>query len=74
MMFNKFGRDIRTTNNNTNHSVIANKELGLEINAEKTKYMIMSLDQNAGQSSDIKGNKPFGTMEEFKYFGTTLTH
>jgi len=26
----------------------ANKETGLEVNAEKIKYMVMSLHQNAG--------------------------
>jgi hypothetical protein len=28
-------------------------EIGLEVNAEKTKYMIMFRDQNAGQNSNI---------------------
>ena len=27
--------------------VVATKEFGLEVNADKTKYMIMSRDQNA---------------------------
>jgi hypothetical protein len=33
---------------NTEVSVVANKEIGLEVNAEKTKYMVMSNDQNSG--------------------------
>jgi hypothetical protein len=27
---------------------ISSNEIGLEVNAEKTKYMVMSRDQNAG--------------------------
>jgi hypothetical protein len=29
--------------------VAASKEIDLEVNAEKTKYMVMSRDQNAGK-------------------------
>jgi hypothetical protein len=28
--------------------IVASKESGLEVNADKTKYMVMSRDQNAG--------------------------
>jgi len=28
--------------------MVASKETGLELNADKTKYMIMSRDRNAG--------------------------
>jgi hypothetical protein len=53
--------------------LIASKEIGLEVNAEKTKYMVMSRDQSAGQNRYIEiGNKSFETVEQFKYFGTTL--
>ena len=34
---------------NTEALVIASKEIGLEVNTEKTKYMVMSRDQNAGK-------------------------
>ena len=34
--------------------VTASKEIGLEVNADKTKYMVMSRDQIAGRSHDIK--------------------
>jgi hypothetical protein len=54
---------------------IASKEIGLEVNAEKTKYMVMSRDQNAGQNGYIQiGNESFETVEQFKYLGTTLTN
>jgi hypothetical protein len=34
--------------------VVGSKENGLEINADKTKYMVMSRDQNAGRSHSMK--------------------
>ena len=43
-----------------NALVVASKETGLEVNAEKMKYVIVSRDQNAGQISNIKmGSKSF---------------
>jgi hypothetical protein len=48
--------------------IIASKEIGLEVNAEKTKYMVMSRVQNTGQNAYIQiGNKLFETVEQFKY-------
>jgi hypothetical protein len=44
------------------------------VNADKTKYMVMSQDQNAGQKHNIKfDNSSFEKMDEFKYLGTTVT-
>jgi hypothetical protein len=55
--------------------VVASKETGLEVNAVKTKYMVKSRDQNAGQSHSLKiGNSSFENVEEVKQFGTTLTN
>jgi hypothetical protein len=34
--------------------VVASKEIGLEVNAEKTKYMVMSCNQIAGQNHNIR--------------------
>jgi len=39
---------------NTETSVVASKETRLEVNADKTMYMVMSQDQNAGRSQNIK--------------------
>jgi len=48
-------------------------ETGLEVNADKTKYIVMSRDQDAGRSHNIKiDNSSFERMEVFKYLGTTL--
>jgi hypothetical protein len=39
---NIFGGSVHTVNKNTEAIVIATKETGLEVNAAKTKYMVMS--------------------------------
>jgi hypothetical protein len=49
-------------------SIDASKEVGLQVNTEKTKYMLLSRDQNAGQNHDIKiANKLFQNVAQFKY-------
>jgi hypothetical protein len=55
--------------------VVASKEIGLEVNADKTKYVIMSRNKHVGRSHSMKtDNSSFERVEEFKYFGTTLTY
>ena len=43
-----WGGSIHTIKKNTGSLVAASKETELEVNAHKTKYMVMSQDQNAG--------------------------
>jgi len=55
--------------------VVASMETGLEVNADKTKYMVMSRDQNARRSHSMKiDNSSFDLAEDLKYLGTTLTN
>jgi hypothetical protein len=62
---NILGGSIHTIRKNTEALVIASKEIGLEVNAEKTKHMVRSRDRNAGQNANIQiGNKSFETVEE----------
>jgi hypothetical protein len=69
------GGSKHTIRKNTEALLIASKEIGLEVNAAKTKYTVMSRDQNAGQSKNTQiGNKSFETVEYFKYLGATLTN
>jgi hypothetical protein len=52
----------------------ASKEVGLEVNAGKTKYMLLSRHQNAGQNHGIKiGNRCFENVAQFKYLRSTAT-
>ena len=45
----------------------------MEVNADKTKYMFVSRDHNAGQSDNIMFDiSSFETVEHCKYLGTTL--
>jgi hypothetical protein len=52
----------------------ANKETGLEVNAEETKCVVMLRVQHARKNKNIMGgNKSFERVEHFKYLKTTLT-
>ena len=45
---NILGGSVHTIKKNTEALIAASKETGLQVNAVKTKYMVMSGDQNAG--------------------------
>jgi len=51
---NILGRSVHTIMEKTEALVAIRKEIGLEVNANKTKYMVMSREQNAGQCHYIK--------------------
>jgi hypothetical protein len=69
------GGSIHSIKKNAEDLVLASKEIGLDVNAEKTKCMVMSRNQNAGHNHNIKvHNKSFERVEEFKYLGATLTN
>ena len=72
---NLLGGNAHKVKGNAEALVVATKEIGLEVNADKTKYMIMSRDQNAGRIYTMKiYNNTIERVEEFKYLGTTLTN
>jgi hypothetical protein len=67
--------DIDTVKKNTDALIDASKEFGLEVNTEKTKYMLLSCHQNAEQNHDIKvANRCFENMAQFRYLGTPVTN
>ena len=65
---NILGGSVHTIKENAEALLVAIKETGLKVNANKTKYMVMSRDQNAGRSHSMKiDNSSFERVEEFKY-------
>jgi len=72
---NTLGRSIHTLKVNAESLVAATREIRLEVSADRTKYLVMSRDQNAGRNHSVRiNNSTFERLEEFKYLGTTLTH
>ena len=69
------GGSVHTVKENADALVVPTKEIGLEVNADETKYMIMSRDQNAERSQSMKtDSSSIERVEEFKYLETTLTN
>ena len=68
------GGSVHTVKENAEALVVATKEIGQEVNADKTKYMVLSRDQNAGWGHSVKtDNSSIERVEEFKYLETTST-
>jgi ribosomal protein S2 len=60
---------------NTQTLIDASKEVDLEVNADKIKYMLLSHHQNIGQNHDIKiGNRCSEYVAQFRYLGMTITN
>jgi hypothetical protein len=72
---NLLADNIDTIKKNTETLMDTNTDVDLEVNEEKTKYMLLSHHQNAGKKKpNIKiANKSFENVKEFKYLGTTVT-
>ena len=69
------GGSVHTVNENAEALVAATREIGLEVSADKTEYMVMSRVQNAGRIRSVRmDNRTFERVEEFRYLGTTLTN
>jgi len=65
---NILGESVYTIMKNAEALGVASKENGLEINADKTKYVVMSRDQNTRGTHSIKiGNIFSERVEQFKY-------
>jgi hypothetical protein len=44
---------VHNTKKNTEALVLGSEEVGLAVNVDKTNYMILSIDQNAGQNHKV---------------------
>ena len=72
---NILGGSVHTLKENAEALVFAVREIGLEVSADKTKYMVISRDQNAGRIQNVRiDNSTFERVEEFIYLGTNLTN
>jgi hypothetical protein len=68
---NILGRIVYTMRKNAETLVVASKEAGLEVNADK--HVVMSRDQNAGRSHNTMiDNSSLESVEQFRYLGTNL--
>jgi hypothetical protein len=72
---NLLGNSVNIIKENSETFLEASRDTELEINAEKTKYMIMSHHPNSGQNQNVRiANESFENVAKFKYFGMTLTN
>ena len=63
---------MHTVKGNAEGLIVASKEIGLEVNPDKIRYMVMSREQNERRSHNIKTfTRSFESVELFKYLGTT---
>jgi hypothetical protein len=71
---NPLGESIDTIRRNIKTLIDVSKEVRLEVNTEETKYMLLSLHQNVEQDPDIKIDRCFENLAQFKYLGMTITN
>jgi UDP-N-acetylglucosamine 2-epimerase len=66
---------VDTIKKNTATVTNASKEVGLEVNTEETKYILLTCHQNAGQNHDMNIVKRlFENVSQFIYLGMTVTN
>jgi hypothetical protein len=72
-----YGNDVNMLGENINAEALlaAGKKAGLEANAQKTKYMVMIRQWNAGHNhTSMTANKCFQNVANLKYLAKTVTN
>jgi hypothetical protein len=71
---NLLGDNTVTAKKSTQSSIDVVKVFGLEINLEKTNYMLVSDHQNSGRNQETRiANRQFENMSQLKYLRATVT-
>jgi hypothetical protein len=71
---NLLGDNIDTIKKTTETLIDATKKVGLQVNTEETKYILLSRHQSSGQNHDKNiAKKCFENVAYFKYLGMTVT-
>ena len=69
------GENLQTVRENAEIFIRACKDIDLQVNSERTKYMITSRHQNVIQNQNIViGNLSFEKVEKFRYLEVTVTN
>ena len=70
MEVKELGGNVHITKKNTEALVVANKETGIEVNADKNKCTVMSRDRNVGRNDNTKTDSKFSEgVEQFQTLG-----
>jgi len=59
---NILGGNLHTIRKNTEALLVCSKDICLEVNADKTKYIVTSRCQNEGSSNNIRTDTKVGTL------------
>jgi hypothetical protein len=72
---NLFGGSVNAIKENSETLLEVSRNITLEINAERTKYMLMFIYSNSGRNQNIRiSNESFENVAKFNNLGATLTN